>query len=282
MRHAFLILAHDNFRQLQRLIDALDWPECGIFVHIDRKVRQHPTLHAKNARLEMVAPRIDVRWGHVSQIEAEMSALCAAHQNGTWDYFHIISGVHYPLVSPRQFDEFFGRAARANVLMTMKVDPSQLQMRLGYRNFFMKNLVSSNRTVFKLMHILWRATLWPQKRLGITRKVNPDWPKASQWCALSGEAVDKILLHRDGIMKRMRRTFCCDEFFVPIALYESGLPVMEYDRLTFVDFYYGNAAVMHSDDFNRLKECRCLWARKFTDESSSLINRIDRELRTET
>ena len=40
-RHAYLILAHKNPRQLRKLIALLDDPRNDIFVHVDRKGKYH-------------------------------------------------------------------------------------------------------------------------------------------------------------------------------------------------------------------------------------------------
>ena len=51
MKHAYLILAHHEFALLQTLIGCLDDARNDIYVHIDRKVRELPELHARQARL---------------------------------------------------------------------------------------------------------------------------------------------------------------------------------------------------------------------------------------
>ena len=37
-RHAFLIIAHNEFGVLQRLVDAIDDPRNDIYIHFDKKV----------------------------------------------------------------------------------------------------------------------------------------------------------------------------------------------------------------------------------------------------
>ena len=37
MRHAYLILAHNNFKQLSKLVSLLDDRDNDIFIHIDKK-----------------------------------------------------------------------------------------------------------------------------------------------------------------------------------------------------------------------------------------------------
>ena len=72
MKHAWLVIAHNEFEILQMLIDALDHPESDIYVHIDKKVKELPVLHASKSKLQVLEKRLDVRWGSVSQIECEL------------------------------------------------------------------------------------------------------------------------------------------------------------------------------------------------------------------
>ena len=277
MRHAYLIMAHNEFVHLQQLIDALDDERNDIYVHIDSKVKQLPKLYSKKASLYVLENRVDVRWGHVSQIKAEYTLLNAAYQNGKYDYYHIISGAHYPLVSLDEIDRYFSTTFPASVLMPMDVSEDEIKMRIGYRNFFMRNLVSHNKFIFKWHHILWRAALYPQKKLDISRDISFTDGKASQWCSLTHNAVKAILDKEKVLTKRFKRTFCSDEFFIPAALKSTSLPIVYTDKLTYLSFYYGNAAKLTEKDYETIKASRCLFGRKFTSESLSLIKRIDSE-----
>ena len=97
MTHAWLIIAHNEWGILQRLVSELDAPECDFYVHIDKKVKDLPLLKVEKGRLIMLENRVDVRWGSVSQIECELTLFEAAAANGPYDFYHIISGVTLPL-----------------------------------------------------------------------------------------------------------------------------------------------------------------------------------------
>lgn len=98
-KHAFLIIAHNKFDQLQLLLDLLDDKRNDIYVHIDKKVRCFPHLYTKFAGLNILKNRIDVRWGDVSQIETEILLFETALRNGDYNCFHLISGVDLPIKS---------------------------------------------------------------------------------------------------------------------------------------------------------------------------------------
>jgi hypothetical protein len=72
MKHAYLIIAHHEFDILNMLIQAIDDERNDIFIHFDKKVRNCPSLTTHYSNLYILEKRIDIRWGHCSQIEAEL------------------------------------------------------------------------------------------------------------------------------------------------------------------------------------------------------------------
>ena len=101
-KHAYLIIAHNEFEILKLLIDALDYVRNDIYIHFDSKCKILPNLKCNEAGLYILCDRIDVRWGDYSQIETEMLLFEYAHdmQKKTrvrYLYYHLISGVDLPL-----------------------------------------------------------------------------------------------------------------------------------------------------------------------------------------
>ena len=71
-KHAYLIIAHNEFEILKLLLDTLDDLRNDIFIHFDAKCCDLPLLKCNNSNLYIIPNRIDVRWGDYSQIETEM------------------------------------------------------------------------------------------------------------------------------------------------------------------------------------------------------------------
>ena len=61
MKHAYLIIAHNEFWLLQQLIQVLDDSRNDIFIHFDKKLAAYPTLSTQHAGLSIIEQRIDVR-----------------------------------------------------------------------------------------------------------------------------------------------------------------------------------------------------------------------------
>ena len=65
MRHAFLIIAHNNWEQFKKLVQLLDAENHDIYIHIDKKSNIMDFLRVKTDRsnLFFLEERIDAKWG---------------------------------------------------------------------------------------------------------------------------------------------------------------------------------------------------------------------------
>ena len=99
MRHAYLIIAHTEFKLLENLVSILDYPNNDIFIHIDKKVEYCVKYMPKHAHLYHVeeANRVDIRWGDCTQIYSELALYKLAHQYGPYDYYHLMSAICMPI-----------------------------------------------------------------------------------------------------------------------------------------------------------------------------------------
>ena len=65
MKHAYLIMAHNEIPLPRKLIEILDYPDNDIYLHIDKKCTEeicdidNGLLYSKIYKI----PRIDVKWG---------------------------------------------------------------------------------------------------------------------------------------------------------------------------------------------------------------------------
>ena len=65
MKHAYLIMAHDNPLVLRGLLDAIDDGRNEIFLHVDSKstLLDENQFSTKHARFHLLEKRINVNWG---------------------------------------------------------------------------------------------------------------------------------------------------------------------------------------------------------------------------
>ena len=110
MKHAFLIMAHDNLPLLSRLVGRLDDPNSNIYIHVDKKSQQlvhaedELKMQVKHSKVVFI-PRIKVTWGGYSQIQCELNLRNSVKDKN--EYYHFLSGHDYPLTDMRSFLEFF-------------------------------------------------------------------------------------------------------------------------------------------------------------------------------
>lgn len=278
MKHAYLIIAHNEFEHLQRLVSALDDDRNDIYIHIDRRVKQLPQLKTSHSRIVILDNRIKVIWGHQSQPECEMILMEKAILSDMhYDFFHIISGTHYPLVDKDSFNEFFTRHKGKSVFQLLPFTEDEMLMRFGLYHFLMKRYSHHNEVIAKKFRFMWKVILWCQKKIGIRRDYSFLNGKSSNWCALTEDAVKTILTDRPLIRKRIYLTFCSDEWYKLSVLGEHNLPIDYTNRLLFQEFQFGNPRPLTTDDYDAAKKSGCLFGRKFTNESASLVTLLDNE-----
>ena len=227
----------------------------------------------------MIENRVDVRWGDVSQIKAEYALYKSAFQEGQYAYYHLISGTHFPLKSNDDLHGWFNSCNGACVLRQVPLSEEEIQMRFGLYHYFLKHLVSKNKVVNKAYHLGWRMMLSIQKRLGIKRDTSFIKGKASQWCSLNENAVKLLLLNEAASLKRFRRSFCCDEFFVQSVIEGTGIPVAYDNRICYIEFRWTTPVKFSEEDFDKLMASDALFFRKLIDSNISLAKKIEQHIK---
>ncbi len=276
MRHAYLILAHNEFGVLERLVHALDDERNDIFIHIDKRVRTLPFLSRSKGKLVLLQNRIKTYWGDSSLMKAEILLLQTARESGEYAYYHIISGVHFPLKSQDECHGFFDSHYPKSLLMTMETSREEMAYKIGRYHFFVPFLAPKGSFKANIANFLWRGLLYIQKPFP-TRNLKGIEVKASQWCSITDGAADYILAHKKEALARFTHTFCCDEYFIPSLLYEGQLAYESVPELMYVRFRRYSPRVLTIDDFSDLMESECLFARKFGAQSLTLINRLEKQ-----
>lgn len=274
MKHAYLLLAHNEFIILQKLINAIDDIRNDIYVHIDAKVKIMPKLTTSCSKLTVLKKRIKSSWGDSSLIAAELELFKIAYNTSEYSFYHLISGVHYPLKSQDDIHDYFNAYSGKSVLLPMSTNLEEIKQRFGYYHFFLKHLVSKNSYINELSHYLWNLSLFIQKKIGIRRSFSHIHIKASQWCSLSHEAV-KVLLNNEKYLSKFKRTFCPDEYYIPYVLTTNCMPIVYDMHLLYVDFDPYTPKILLEVDYQKLIQSQCIFARKLSSDSLALINKID-------
>ncbi len=266
-KYAYLIIAHNEFELLQLLVSDLDSACNDIYIHFDKKIRQLPALMVKNCSLFVIDKRVDVRWGHVSQIQTEFVLFEEALNNGPYLFYHLISGTHLPLIEVGKLNEFFERHSGYSVVTGLTKDtPYQETLKLHRANLFLRNYASRSELLSRVSQFLWKSFVAFQRWFNIEINKSEDFWKSSNWVSLSEEAVRYLVSRKKTILRKYRFSLCGDEFFVASELMQSPLrdKVVNEEHYLKCDMQRANPRTYRLDELPALKETGYLFARKFT------------------
>ena len=276
-RHAFLIIAHDNFSVLDKLLRALAHPRVDIFLHIDAKIKDSPFFQKDYFHLHIIQDRVDTRWGDISQIETEYVLLETALKHGPYSYFHILSGTHFPLKPIEQilhfFDQVEGKTVFHNLCTATKY---QENLKLRSYNLCTRHLGYGSPAIQRLSQMTNRLGHIIQSTLKITRNQDVAFFKASNWVSFTEDAARMLIEKKDFVFKVFKFSFCGDEFFAPTVLMNSPLKekIINYDHYLKLEMGEANPRVLTIDDSDKLIGSGYLFARKFSDKNIDMVEQI--------
>ncbi|MEI3469471.1 MAG: beta-1,6-N-acetylglucosaminyltransferase [Bacteroides intestinalis] len=111
MKHAYLIIAHNEYPVLRALLSMLDDERNDIYLHIDQRAAElyekiYP-LQMQRAGLHILSARNKVYWGDLSQVETEYLLLETASAKESYSYYHLLSGTDLPIQTQDYIHSFF-------------------------------------------------------------------------------------------------------------------------------------------------------------------------------
>lgn len=284
MKHAFLILAHNEFELLRLLVSCLDDKRNDIYVHIDAKVKTIPALSTEKAGLTVLDQRVDVRWGAPSMIRAELQLFETAVAKGPYQYYHLLSGVDLPIKSQNYIHDYFNKHEGEEFIgYTWTEMPDEFRRRVQCWHLFPERFKSKNLCIKALRASFLRL----QEVLGLYRNKDVDFKKGSQWISITEGMVRYILEHRSWIRKTFRNTFCCDELVVQtlcwMSPYRERIHSLASDgegcmrMIGWREDPYTHTWELKdwsADDWDSLKSSNALFARKFNSSDMDFIFQV--------
>lgn len=289
MRHAFLIIAHNYWGQLKKLIQLLDAENHDIYIHIDKKSKDFKAdkfLETTNKSRIFIYQEYEVFWGGFSQVQVELFLFEKAYAL-QYDYYHLISGADLPLKSNKDIDTFFEENKGTEFILfdedKLKNDP-EISRRAKYYHFLQNyRRRFSQKWKNDFFTFLERVSLVFQILFRINRVKDLDWEikYGSNWVSITNDLVTEILKQREKITKAFSCTNCADELFVQTVAYNCGFKDKLYisedgmaENTRFIDWargQNGNPYTFHKSDENILLENKNLFARKFSETIDSEI-----------
>lgn len=230
MKHAFLIIAHNNWWQLKKLIECLDSDTHDIYVHVDKKSKDFDESYFRNSVTKSSLKfyrEFEVYWGGFSQVQVEIFLLKQAYTNG-YDYYHIISGADLPLKNNEKIDSFFEKNNGKEFILydedALKGNP-EISRRAKYyhylQNYRRRYAEKWKNSFFTFCE---RISLVLQIVFGVNRVKSLDWQikYGSQWVSITDELVKVILANEEKITSVFSYTNCSDELFIQTIAFNCG------------------------------------------------------------
>lgn len=282
MKHAYLILAHNEFEVLERLLMALDDDRNDIYIHFDAKVKQLPEFQVRNATLHVLTNRIDVKWADVSVMEAELNLFEAASRNNCYSYYHLLSGVDMPIKSQDYIHNFFQNNDGKEFIGFYQGDiTNEINRKVRSTHLFPGSFRSTEGMLNLSKRVIRAGFLKMQELFHWKRNTAIDFKKGTQWISITDGLVKLLLSKRNEISKIYQNSFCCDEIVVQTVCWNSDFKNKIYNledegKGCMREIRWENNVIRDwtEKDYDYLVQSDKLFARKFNSKSISAVDKI--------
>ena len=270
-------MAHSDFPTLKILLQTIDDERNDIYLHIDKKARDVDlniiSTWVKKSGLYFTK-RLNIYWGHHSIVKCELNMLAQATANDRYSYYHLLSGVDFPLKSQDYIHNFFeGKDLEYVTYFHNDEKGREFDCKIRYYYLFMKYLGRANiegKGIKKkaLRHLNWRNQLlmeW-QKNNQIDRRKhyqNIEFVKGDQWFSITDNLARYLLSEKHLIMKMSRFMDGPDEIFVQTIAYNSHFrDKIAGESIREIDWERGSPYQFGYQDLEQLKTSDKLFVRK--------------------
>lgn len=278
-KHAYLIIAHNQFDFLKLLLKNLDYEFHDIYLMIDKKIKIDKSIFTnlnKKSNLYIV-PSISINWGGYSQIYAELSLLKYAIKRG-YSYYHLISGTDFPLKKNEDIYKFFEDSNKKEFIeVCTSINTKIINERYSKYYFFQ----DYNNKIFSIIN---KCMVFIQKKIHLDRNKNGNFFKGANWFSITDDFAHYVLSNEKKIEHIFKYTFCCDEIFMQTLLMNSDFKTNlanqenEFPNKRYVvwdQFHVSSPKILVLNDLKDIEATNCLFARKFDEITSrELVNAI--------
>lgn len=291
MKHAYLIIAHNDFDLLKTLISLLDDSRNDIYVHIDKKAKNFSSNDFKtnNANLHFLKKRISAHWGHLSLVEVELLLFETAKKNGVYSYYHLLSGVDLPLKSQNYIHSFFELNQGKEFIGFWQDRDDEAEWCIKRYHYFMKFQKGYNKYIQILTAKLRRIITRKSHEILGPRNFPMQCKKGFQWVSITDDFCSYLLSQKRWIKKHFINTFCPDETYKHTILWNSpfknniySLATPEEGCMRKIDWERGMMIAPYTwraNDFEELMLSDKLFARKFNSlVDSKIIDMIHQKM----
>lgn len=302
-KHAYCLIAHQDPYCLETLISLLDDDKNDIFLLIDKKadIKLLSNIKTQSSRLFVLPQkdRIDIRWGGLSQVKAELTLFKAAVSKHNYRFIHLLSGADLPLKSQKDIHSFFENFPKgSNVLSFSEGENIRKNVEFKTRYYHPYVEFQRYRGHDHLLHsiqdiaakIIRKLMVSGQKLISYRRNWKDlELKKGSQWVSVSTEFAKYLVDNEKYILKRFKGVICPDEIFIHTLIYNSKFKDTIVDTnkenvgiVRYIDWKRGTPYTWKEVDFQELINSDAMFARKFSSNiDKKIIQKIKNHILTQ-
>lgn len=281
-RHAYMIICHNNYDILKRLLLFLDDERNDIYIHVDKKWKEFDKLQTikliKKATITFVK-NYKVSWGGYSMINCSLSLLTEAIKL-PHSYYHLVSGVDMPLKTQDYIYNFFeDNIGKEFIAVDKDSNLNEVNYnRVKYYHVFQEIIGRSDTGINKYIRILHNLLLKWQSKLKVNRlgELENKIYKGSQWFSITNEFAKYVVENKKFIRKHFSMSVCSDELFMQTLVMNSKFKDnISNFQTRYIDWDRGTPYTFRTEDFNELISVDSLFARKFDEKiDKKIVNDI--------
>ena len=272
MKQAFLICAHQDMDQINRLVAQLCDPDFLVYVHLDRNSTLDPgRLHPQALP---VRARVAVRWGHVSQVEATLASVRQIlHEAPRFDKLLLLSAQDFPLLSNDGLKASLARMRGRELIETAPIAPDGWRVMHRYGYFHRAGASLAERLACAAANHALRLS-------GRTRRLPDGFTPfgGSCWWSLSRDCLGAVLQLADAHPRLLR--FCRsvqspDElYFQTLVMHTRFASRVLPDNFRYIEWPGGGAChptLLDEGDLARIQASGAHFCRKLDSHASATL-----------
>ena len=271
-KHAYLIMAHNQFDLLSKLIGELDYPLNDIYIHIDSKVKELEISRldtgVKYSKIFYI-DRMPVVWAGESQIQCEMKLFKAAFAR-KYQYYHLISGQDYPIRTQKEIHEFFDKNNGKEFIEYWERDRKKYEYRIKYYYPFQEKIGHYTNDFKTLCFRILSKMLVAVQAVGNVNRIKKyggEIKIGANWVSITHSMVKYLLENERVIEHFFLKGVAADELFVQTLCWNSPYfnSIYQGGNLRLIDWERGTPYVWEEKDFQEIIDSDCFFVRKVTN-----------------
>ena len=290
-KHAYLVVAYNNWEILQLQFDLLDHPQNDIYLTIDSKQAIPPWLFdnlkqsMKQSGLHIMPPQ-KVYWAEFSQVQVMLNMIKAAMDNEKdsdfhYTYFHFFSGTCLPIKSQKHIHDFCDKQNKEFI----GIVPREFWYCNKRVRFYWWLIDTPYYHRFKAIKALSTVLALCQRPLGVNRikhfdgKIYNGW----DWASITHEFATYLTEKESLIKKMFKKTLCPSELCLHTLALNSPFKDRLFDvnslrngSMRYIDWQRGRPYTWGAEDtdFDTLMDSPYLFARKFDVKHRDIVLKL--------